>query len=47
MYANRSLFAAGFTDMLTGGFAGAIKCIKEQSASVVIISKAWLSVKDL
>jgi hypothetical protein len=47
MYANRSLSAAGFIDVLAGGFAGAIKCIKKQSASVVVILKAWSSVKDL
>jgi hypothetical protein len=47
MYANGSLSAAGFTDVLAGGFAGVIECIKERSASVVVISKAWLFVKDL
>jgi hypothetical protein len=33
--------------VLAGGFAGVIKCIKERSASIVVILKAWLSVKDL
>jgi hypothetical protein len=33
--------------MLAGGFAGVIKYIKEQSASIVIISKAWSFIKDL
>jgi hypothetical protein len=37
----------GFTDMLAGGFAGVIKYIKERLASIVVILKAWLSIKDL
>ena len=37
----------GLTGVLTGWFSGAIKCIKEQSANVVIVLKAWLSVKGL
>jgi hypothetical protein len=40
IYANRSLSAAGFIDVLTGGFAGVIKYIKERSANIVIILKA-------
>jgi hypothetical protein len=31
--------------MLIDGFLGAIKYIKERSANIVIILKAWLSVK--
>jgi len=33
--------------MLTGRFLGAIKCKKEQLANMVVILKAWSSVKDL
>jgi hypothetical protein len=33
--------------MLTGGFAGIIKYIKKRSASIVVILKAWLFIKDL
>jgi hypothetical protein len=49
IYINRSCsrFATGFTDVLAGGFAGAIKYIKKRSASIVIISKAWSFIKDL
>jgi hypothetical protein len=52
MYVNRSCSwfitsIAGFTGVLAGGFTGVIKCIKERSASVVVILKAWFSVKDL
>jgi hypothetical protein len=49
MYANGSCsrFATGFTNVLAGGFADAIEYIKERSASVVVISKAWSFVKDL
>jgi hypothetical protein len=52
MYANRSclrfvISIAGFISMLTGGFIGVIKYIKERSASIVVILKAWLSIKDL
>ena len=32
--------------MLIGRFLGAIKCKKERLANIVIILKAWLSVKD-
>jgi hypothetical protein len=49
IYANRSClwFTTGFTNVLMGGFMGAIKYIKERSASIVMILKAWLSIKDL
>jgi len=33
--------------MLTGWFLGVIKCVKEQLANIVIILKAWPSVKGL
>jgi hypothetical protein len=33
--------------VLADSFADIIKYIKERSASVVIISKAWLFIKDL
>jgi hypothetical protein len=47
IYVNRSLSIAGFMDVLAGGFAGVIEYIKERLASIVMILKAWSSVKDL
>jgi hypothetical protein len=35
----------GLMGVLTNGFSGAIKCIKERSANIVIILKAWLFIK--
>jgi hypothetical protein len=35
------------TGVLAYWFLGVIKCVKEQLASIVIILKAWLSVKGL
>ena len=35
------------TEVLTKWFLGAIECIKEQLVNIVIILKAWLSVKGL
>jgi len=32
--------------VLIGGFSGAIECKKERSANIIIILKAWSSVKD-
>ena len=32
--------------MLISGFLGAIKCKKERLANIVVILKAWLSIKD-
>jgi hypothetical protein len=32
--------------VLTSGFLGAIKCKKERLANMVIILKAWSSIKD-
>ena len=45
MYANRSCSRSvasimGLTGILTGQFLGAIKCIKERSANIVIVLKA-------
>jgi hypothetical protein len=37
----------GLIGVLTGWFLGAIKCIKEQSANIVVILKAWVSIKGL
>jgi hypothetical protein len=37
----------GPTGILMGYFLGAIKCIKERSANIVVILKAWPSVKGL
>jgi hypothetical protein len=37
----------GLMGVLTGGFSGAIECKKEQLANIVVILKAWSSVKDL
>jgi hypothetical protein len=36
----------GLMGVLTGGFSGAIKCKKERLANIVVILKAWSSVKD-
>jgi len=52
IYANGSCLQSiisitGLTGMLTGWFLGAIKCIKERLANMVVILKAWLSVKGL
>jgi hypothetical protein len=33
--------------VLIDGFLGVIKCIKERSANIVVILKAWSSVKGL
>ena len=37
----------GLIGVLTDGFSGAIKCIKERSANTVVILKAWSFIKDL
>jgi hypothetical protein len=37
----------GLMGVLAGGFSGAIECIKERSANMVVILKAWSSVKGL
>ena len=37
----------GLTGVFIGWFLDTIKCIKEQSANIVVILKAWLSVKGL
>ena len=52
IYANRSYSRSitsvtGLTGMLIGQFLGIIKCIKERSANMVVILKAWPSVKGL
>ena len=36
----------GLISVLTGGFSGAIKYKKERSANIVVILKAWSSIKD-
>jgi hypothetical protein len=33
--------------MLASGFSGVIECIKEWLANIVVILKAWLSIKGL
>jgi hypothetical protein len=35
----------GLMGVLTDGFSGAIECAKERLANMVVILKAWLSVK--
>ena len=49
IYANRSCLwsVTSITGALIEWFLGAIKCIKERLANMVIILKAWLSVKGL
>jgi hypothetical protein len=52
IYANRSCSRSiksitGLTGVLTDGFSGAIECAKERSANMVMILKAWLSIKGL
>jgi len=52
IYTNRSYLGSvtsiiGLTGILTGQFLGAIKCVKERLANIVVILKAWLSVKGL
>jgi len=52
IYANRSCSRSitsvtDLTGVLAGWFLGAIKCIKERSANIVVILKAWPSVKVL
>jgi hypothetical protein len=37
----------GLIGVLTNGFSGAIKCAKERSANMVVILKAWSSIKGL
>jgi hypothetical protein len=37
----------GLISVLIGRFLGAIKCIKERLANMVIILKAWLFIKGL
>ena len=37
----------GVTGILTGWFLGITKCIKERLANMVVILKAWLSIKGL
>jgi hypothetical protein len=37
----------GLMGVLTDGFSGAIECIKERLANIVVILKAWSSVKGL
>ena len=52
IYTNRSYSRSvtsiiGLADILIGWFLGAIKCIKEQLANIVVILKAWPSIKGL
>jgi len=52
IYANRSCLRSitsiiGLIGVLTDWFLGAIKCIKERLVNIVVILKAWLSVKGL
>jgi hypothetical protein len=35
----------GLIGVLTNGFLGVIKCIKERLANMVVILKAWSSIK--
>jgi hypothetical protein len=37
----------GLIGVLTDGFSGVIKCIKERLANIVVILKAWSFVKGL
>jgi hypothetical protein len=37
----------GLTGILIGCFLGVIKCIKERLANIVVILKAWPSIKGL
>jgi hypothetical protein len=37
----------GLTGVLTDGFSGVIKYTKERSANIVVILKAWSSIKGL
>ena len=48
IYANGSYSQSviSITGVLTEQFLGIIKCVKKQSANMVVILKAWLSVKD-
>ena len=52
IYINKScsrpvISITGSTGIFMGWFLGIIKCIKKQLANIVIILKAWLSVKGL
>jgi len=52
IYANGSCLwsitsVIGLISMLIGWFLGAIKCIKERLANMVVILKAWPSIKGL
>ena len=52
VYTNRSYLQSiisitGLTGILAGQFQSAIKCIKKQSANIVIVLKAQLSIKGL
>ena len=46
IYTNRS-YSWSIIGVLTEWFLGVIKYIKERSANIVVILKAWLSVKGL
>jgi hypothetical protein len=37
----------GLIGVLIDGFLGAIKCVKEWLANIVVILKAWLFIKGL
>jgi hypothetical protein len=37
----------GLAGVLTDGFLGVIKCVKERSANIVVILKAWSFIKGL
>ena len=52
IYANRSYLRSvtsiiGLIGIFIGWFLGAIKCIKEWLVNMVVILKAWPSIKDL
>jgi hypothetical protein len=49
MYTNGSYLQSvmSITGVFMEWFSGIIKCIKEQLANIVVILKAWLSVKSL
>jgi hypothetical protein len=37
----------GLIGVLINGFSGVIECVKERSANMVMILKAWSSIKGL
>jgi hypothetical protein len=52
IYVNRSCLwsiksVTGLIGVLIGGFSGVIKCKKERLANIVVILKAWSSIKGL